>query len=93
MTALTITAKYGASISDQWPTSISKIWGTNKGNDGQGEQPYQSGISTMPLGGDEFYYVSQSGRYSMNLKYWVEGLNGIYTLEHTDSFKTNDPNR
>ena len=90
MTNLRITAKYGANIADRWPTSTSKIWGTKKGNDGQGAQPYQSGISTMPLDGDEFYYVSQSGRYTMNLHYYVEGIDGEYHLHHTDSFKTNN---
>ena len=90
MTQLRITAKYGANISDQWPTSTSKIWGTEKGNDGQGDAPYQSGISTMPLNGDEFYYVSQNGRYTMNLNYYVEDLNGEYVLDHTDSFKSNN---
>ncbi|MGI6056921.1 MAG: InlB B-repeat-containing protein [Bilifractor sp.] len=89
MTQLRITAKYGANISEQWPTSTSKIWGTKKGRFG-GEGPYQSGISTMPLDGDVFYYVEQSGSYTMNLNYYVEDLNGAYILDHTDSFKTDD---
>jgi len=74
MTKLRITAKYGANISEEWPKSTSKIWGTTKGDDGNGAAPYQSGISTMPLYGDEFYYVSQSGIYTMNLNYYLEGL-------------------
>lgn len=91
MESLRITAKYGANISDQWPTGTSKIWGTKKGN-GNGAQPYQSGISTMPLNGASFYYVDQSGSYTMNLHYYVENIDGNgYTLDHTDSFKTNDP--
>ena len=90
MTALRITAKYGASISDKWPTSTSKIWGTQKGDDGQGTSPYQSGISTMPLNGAAFYYVSQNGYYTMNLNYYLEGLDGTYSLHHTDSFKFDD---
>ena len=90
MTALRITAKYGASISDKWPTSTSKIWGTKSGNNGQGAQPYQSGISTMPLDGAKFYYVSQTGSYTMNLHYYLEGLDGKYSLHHTDSFKSNN---
>ena len=48
MTALTITAKYGASISDQWPTSISKIWGTKKGNDGQGDSHIKAVFPRCP---------------------------------------------
>ena len=90
MTGLRISAKYGANISDRWPTSTSKIWGTNMGDDGQGEQPYQSGISTMPLGGASFYYVKQNGSYTMNLHYYLEGLDGKYNLHHTDSFKSDD---
>ncbi len=89
MTNLRITAKYGAYISDKWPTSISKIWGTKKDRYG-GKGPYQSGISTMPLDGNKFYYVSQNGGYTMNLNYYVEDLNGEYILDHTDSFKTDD---
>ena len=45
MERLRISAKYGANISDRWPTSTSKIWGTKQGNNGQGTSPYQSGIS------------------------------------------------
>ncbi len=89
MTGLRITAKYGADIADKWPSATSKIWGTKKGEYGQGASPYQSGIATMPLDGGAFYYVSQNGKYTMNLNYYVEGLDGKYTLDHTDSFKSN----
>lgn len=92
MTGLRITAKYGADIADKWPSATSKIWGTKKGEYGQGASPYQSGIATMPLDGGAFYYVSQNGEYTMNLNYYVEGLDGKYTLDHTDSFKS-DSNR
>lgn len=88
MESLRITAKYGANISDQWPTSTSKIWGTSRGRT-NGEGPYQSGISTMPLNGAKFYYVDQLGPYTMNLHYYVENINGNgYILDHTDSFKS-----
>lgn len=90
MTGLRITAKYGADIADKWPSATSKIWGTKKGEDGQGDGPYQSGIATMPLDGGAFYYVSQNGQFTMNLNYYVEGLDGKYTLDHTDSFKTDN---
>ena len=90
MEGLRISAKYGANISNRWPTSTSKIWGTQKGNDGQGTSPYQSGISTMPLDGASFYYVEQSGSFTMNLHYNLEGLDGKYSLHHTDSFKSDD---
>ena len=82
-----ITAKYGADISSQWPKNESKIWGTKRG-ESSGEQPYQSGISTMPLNGAEFYYVSQDGKITCKLNYYLEGLDGKYTLDHTDSFKS-----
>ena len=75
-----ITARYGADISSHWPNNISKIWGTKRGEfSGEGEPPYQSGISTMPLNGAEFYYVSQEGRDAYNLNYLLEGLDGKYT--------------
>lgn len=92
LTELRITAKYGADIADKWPSATSKIWGTKKGEYGKGDAPYQSGIATMPLDGGAFYYVSQNGKYTMNLNYYVEGLDGKYTLDHTDSFKS-DSNR
>uniref|UniRef100_UPI001569AB58 InlB B-repeat-containing protein n=1 Tax=Eubacterium pyruvativorans TaxID=155865 RepID=UPI001569AB58 len=88
LTEYRITAKYGADISRQWPKNGSKIWGTKKGEFGEGESPYQSGISTMPLNGAEFYYVSQNGKRTYNLNYLLEGLDGKYTLDHTDSFKS-----
>ena len=97
MTGLRITAKYGANISSQWPSATSKIWGTTKGRNG-GSAPYQSGIDTMPLNGASFYYVNQNGRYTMNLYYYTEVLEGEtgtavyggkqYVLHHTDSFKS-----
>ena len=90
ITSLRINAKYGANISDKWPSDTSKIWGTNK-KSGQGVAPYQSGISTMPLDGDEFYYVSKNGKYTINLNYLLEDLDGNeYVLDHTDSFKSDN---
>ncbi len=90
-TDLRITAKYGANISDKWPSSISSIWGTKQGETG-GESPYQSGISVMPLNGASFYYAEQSGQYTINSNYYTEGLDGKYHLHHTDSSKS-DGNR
>ena len=99
MTGLCITAKYGANISSKWPSATSKIWGTMKGENG-GSAPYQSGIDTMPLNGASFYYVNQNGRYTMNLYYYTEVLEGEtgtavyggkqYVLHHTDSFKSDN---
>jgi uncharacterized repeat protein (TIGR02543 family) len=99
-TSLTITAKYGADIASSWPTKTSKMWGTSYDKD-KATAPFQSGIDTMPLKGDEFYYVRSSGKYTMNLYYYVQVLNGetgtetyegnSYKLDHTDSFKTYNP--
>ena len=91
---LTITAKYGANIADLWPsrrTGLSEnypsMWSTNDETPGEG--PYQSGIETMPLGGDAFYYVEQNGRQYRS-EYYVEDLNGrTYSLHHTDNWKYN----
>ena len=47
-TSLRITAKYGANISDKWPTyNGSSTWSTN---DNENKGPYQVNIQTMPLG-------------------------------------------
>ena len=90
MSNLRITAKYGANISDQWPTKISKIWGTTT-DGGSGDQHYQSGISTMPLNGAKFYYVEQSGRYTLNLHYNLQNIDEKgYKLDHTDSFRSDN---
>ena len=90
LTNIRISAKYGANIKDEWPSDVSLIWGTTKSGT-NGGSPYQSGISTMPLDGDSFYYVSQSGQYTMNLHYYVQVLGGdTYELDHTDSFKSSN---
>ena len=87
-----ITAKYGANIADQWPSDLAKIWGTTR-QGSSADKPYQSGISTMPLDGDEFYKLEENGRYTMNLNYYIEGLNDDqYVLDHTDRFRS-DSNR
>lgn len=94
ITDLTISAKYGANISALWPsrrTGLSEnypsMWSTNDEEPGEG--PYQAGIETMPLGGDTFYYVEQSGRQYRS-EYYVQDLNGgTYTLHHTDNWRYN----
>ena len=66
-----ITAKYGANISDKWPTiDGSSTWGTTK-NGG----PYQVNIDTMPLNGAEFY-GPKTGWFSETASYYVEVLPG-----------------
>lgn len=54
----------------------------------------------MPSNDEVFYFVDQTGFYTMNLHYYIEVLDGkngtssyegkSYVLDHTDSFKTND---
>lgn len=78
---LTITAKYGANISKQWPTvDGSNTWRTTK--DGN---TYQVNIDTMPLGGATFY-GPKTGSGSETAYYYVESLSGgNYELHHKDT--------
>ena len=92
---LTITAKYGANISDQWPSRRKDLdntypssWRISRNGD-----KYQSGIATMPIPGDAanpnvFYYVDQNGNYTIETRFYLEGLDGNYVLDHTDSFRS-----
>lgn len=82
---IVIEAKYGANISDQWPTvNGSSTWRTKK-NSG----PYQVNIDTMPLNGASFYGPG-SGWGSETAYYYVEvlpgetgtNLNGVTYKEH-----------
>lgn len=89
----TITAKYGANISDQWParSNGSTNWSTTKGGGG----PYQAGIDVMPLGGGNFYVPDSESSSSASASYYVEVLEGEsgtkvvsgrkYKLHHTDT--------
>ena len=90
-TALRITAKYGASIGDKWPTyNGSSTWATK--SDGSG--PYQVNIDTMPLNGAKFY-GPKTGYGSETAYYYVEVLPGetgtvavggkSYKLHHQDT--------
>ena len=91
---LTITAKYGANISDQWPTvNGSSTWRT-KESFGLLESPtYQVNIDTMPLNGSKFY-GPETGYGSETAYYYVEVLPGetgtnyngtTYKLHHSDT--------
>ena len=96
-TALKISAKYGANISDKWPTyNGSSTWSVTKrdwddwGNGG----PYQVNIDVMPLNGATFY-GPKTGKGSETAFYYVEALpakrgtasdgNVTYTLHHKDT--------
>lgn len=87
-TSLRITAKYGASIGDKWPTyKNSNTWATSDGG-----STYQVNIDTMPLGGASFY-GPKTGRGSETAYYYVEvlpgetgtNLNGTYKEHHRDT--------
>ena len=89
-TALRITAKYGANISDKWPTyDGSNSWATSDGG-----STYQANIDTMPLGGASFY-GPKGGWGSETAYYYVEILPGEtaevtknkvqYKLHHSDT--------
>lgn len=91
---LTITAKYGANISDQWPTvNGSNTWRT-KETFGWGESPtYQVNIETMPFDGASFY-GPKTADGSETAHYYVEVLPGetgtnyngtTYKLHHSDT--------
>ena len=91
-TNLHITAKYGANISDKWPTyDGSSTWSTN---DSKNEGPYQVNLQTMPLNGDKFY-GPKTERGSETAYYYVEVLPGEasdktynrvgYKLHHKDT--------
>ena len=46
----------------------------------------------MPIPGDTanpnvFYYVDQNGNYTIETRFYLEGLDGNYVLDHTDSFR------
>ena len=90
-TDLRITAKYGASIGDKWPTyDGSSTWATKS----NGRGPYQVNIDTMPLGGASFY-GPKTGYGSETAYYYVEVLPGesgtvnnggvSYKLHHSDT--------
>ena len=86
---LTITAKYGANISTQWPTvNGSNAWRTTKNG-----STSQVNIDTMPLGGATFY-GPKTGYGSETAYYYVEVLPGesgtnhngtTYKLHHSDT--------
>lgn len=89
-TSLRITAKYGANISDKWPTyNGSNSWSvSDRGN------TYQCNIDTMPLNGSTFY-GPKTGNGSETAYYYVEVLPGesgtataggiTYKLHHSDT--------
>ena len=89
ITGLTIHAKHGANIGNEWPTyNGSSTWSVNPSGG-----PYQVNIDTMPMGGDTFY-GPKTGQGSETAYYYVEALPGAsntvtvggikYVLHHSD---------
>lgn len=78
-TQLRITAKWGANISDKWPTyNKSNTWSVANGG-----STYQVNMQTMPVGGDEFY-GPKTGDGSESAHYYVEILPGE---DYTETYK------
>ena len=76
-TSLRITAKYGGSIGDKWPTyNGSNTWATSDGG-----STYQVNIDTMPLNGAKFY-GPKTGWGSETAYYYVEVLPGEAGTAH-----------
>ena len=94
-TDIRITAKWGASIGDKWPTrNNSGTWAVNPSSNNNVSGPYQVYLQEMPVGGDKFYGPkTDSGTQSAY--YYVEILPGetgtetydgnSYKLHHTDT--------
>lgn len=87
---ITITAKHGANISDQWPTvDGSSSWRTTRNG-----TTYQSNIDVMPVGGGS-YYGPHRDSGSETAYYYAEVLPGetgtinkggiSYKLHHSDT--------
>ena len=89
----TITAKWGANISSQWPTyQGNTTWAVNPTGG-----PYQANIDVMPIGGKTFYQYKGSGNEQTGY-YYIEVLPGetgtvnvggkSYKLDHKDTTKS-----
>lgn len=89
-TQLRISAKWGASILDQWPTYNGSSSWLVEGKD----NTWQNSIQVMPVGGAKFW-GPKTGNNSYTAYYYVEALPGdtdtfehnnvIYKLHHTDT--------
>ena len=94
-TDIRITAKWGANISDKWPTvKGSSTWAVSRNG-----STYQVFIQIMPVGGAKFY-GPQTGIGSESAYYYVEALPGdtgttdyngtTYKLHHKDTSPGSD---
>ena len=90
---LTITAKYGADISNLWPsrrTGLTITYPVNWNVSSDDDSYSQASISTMPLDGFIFYFKKPytNGGY-VNTNYYTQDVTGgdYFTLDHTDTFR------
>lgn len=92
---LTITAKYGADIANQWPSRRTELnrtypvnWAVTKAG-ASGEM--QANISTMPLDGATYYYVQEGTSYTFKETYYTQNISGedAFTIDHTDTIRWN----
>lgn len=78
ISALTITAKYGADIHDQWPgnkpgtENYGAAWYVNTSSY---DETYVTIVTTMPLNGDDFYAMSGYTR-NLNTYFQIQSVNG-----------------
>ena len=92
LTDKTITAKWGANISAQWPKQPQSTWYVSQDSNSK----MQAGIDVMPLGGATFYqYRPSYGAWTQTGYYYVEVVPGetgtenvggkSYKLDHKDT--------
>ena len=92
LTDKTITAKWGANISAQWPKQPQSTWYVSQDSNSK----MQAGIDVMPLGGAKFYqYRPSHGAWTQTASYYVEVVPGetgtenvggkSYKLDHKDT--------
>ena len=80
---LRITAKYGADISNQWPSErFPDQYGPNW-NVSENSSVMQAAINIMPLGGAKFYYTNSDGDNTYYINHYLEALPG----EQSNTFK------
>ncbi len=82
ITLLTITAKYGQDIHNEWPgvkagtERYGSAWYVSTNNN---DSTYVSTVTTMPLGGDDYYQMS-AGNTWLNTKFMIQSISGDNTF-------------
>ena len=92
---LTIPAKYGADIANQWPsrrTGLSTTYPVNWAVTTAGASgEMQANISTMPLDGATYYYIQEGSTYTFKEVFYTQNISGgdVFTRDHTDTIRWN----